>query len=197
MKRRPRRRRRSERTLWAGRALPEDQLATGSGTEVGRISKLISTADVLATPLTRKIAAFSRLLLVIILLLMRFLFRVPINGNPMLLAGLSSVYIFALLSFGLLISSRAKSQMEAMQMAMGVMMPSIFLSGYVFPIASLPEPLQLLSRVVPATHFIKIARGIIIRGATFTDLWPSVAALLIISTVLVAASARAFKKTIS
>ena len=135
--------------------------------------------------------------LVIILLLMRFLFRVPINGNPMLLAALSSVYIFALLSFGLLISSRAKSQMEAMQMAMGVMMPSIFLSGYVFPIASLPEPLQLLSRVVPATHFIRIARGIIIRGATFTDLWPSVAALLIISTVLVAASARAFKKTIS
>ena len=135
--------------------------------------------------------------LVIILILMRFLFRVPINGDPLLLAGLSSVYIFALLSFGLLISSRATSQMEAMQMAMGVMMPSIFLSGYVFPIASLPEPLQLLSRVIPATHYIRIARGIIIRGASFADLWPSVAALLVISTVLVAASARAFKKTIS
>jgi ABC-2 type transport system permease protein len=135
--------------------------------------------------------------LVIILILMRFLFRVPINGNPLLLAGLSSVYIFALLSFGLLISSRATSQMEAMQMAMGVMMPSIFLSGYVFPIASLPEPLQLLSKVIPATHYIRIARGIIIRGASFADLWPSVAALLVISTVLVAASARAFKKTIS
>ena len=135
--------------------------------------------------------------LVIILILMRFLFRVPINGDPLLLAGLSSVYIFALLSFGLLISSRATSQMEAMQMAMGVMMPSIFLSGYVFPIASLPEPLQLLSKVIPATHYIRIARGIIIRGASFSDLWPSVAALLMISTVLVAASARAFKKTMS
>jgi ABC-2 type transport system permease protein len=80
---------------------------------------------------------------------------------------------------------------------MGVMMPSIFLSGYVFPIASLPEPLQLLSKVIPATHYIRIARGIIIRGASFSDLWPSVAALLMISTVLVAASARAFKKTMS
>ena len=135
--------------------------------------------------------------LIIILVLMRYLFRVPINGNPLLLVALSSVYIFALLSFGLLISSRAKSQMEAMQMAMGVMMPSIFLSGYVFPIASLPQPLQYLSHVIPATHFIRIARGIIIRGASFYDLWSSVVALMIISTVLVAASARAFQKTIS
>lgn len=135
--------------------------------------------------------------LVIVLLLMRFLFRVPFNGSVTLLLALSSVYLLALLSFGLLISSRAGSQMEAMQQAMGIMLPSVLLSGYVFPLSSLPLPLRVISYILPATHFIKIARGIVIRGATFADLWEPVLALLAISTVLIAVSARAFKKTVS
>src|SRR5688500_5967641 len=135
--------------------------------------------------------------LVIVLLLMRFLFRVPFNGNVILLLVLSSVYLLALLSFGLLISSRAGSQMEAMQMAMGVLLPSVLLSGYVFPLASLPWPLRVVSYALPATHFIKIARGIVIRGATFIDLWEPVLALLTISAVLIGVSARAFRKTVS
>jgi ABC-2 type transport system permease protein len=135
--------------------------------------------------------------LIVVLILMRVLFRVPFNGSVTLLLVLSSVYLLALLSFGLLISSRAGSQMEAMQQAMGVMLPSVLLSGYIFPIASLPLPLRLVSYVLPATHFIRIARGIVIRGATFADLWEPVFALLAISAVLIAASARAFKKTVS
>ena len=114
-----------------------------------------------------------------------------------LLLLLSSVYLMALLSFGLLISSRAQSQMEAMQMAMGIMLPSILLSGYIFPLASLPAPLRVFAHFLPATHFIQIARGIVIRGATFADLWQPVLSLIAISTVLIAASARAFKKTVS
>ena len=135
--------------------------------------------------------------LIIVLILMRFLFSVPIYGSVTLLLTLSSVYVLALLSFGLLISSRAKSQMEAMQMAMGIMLPSVLLSGYIFPLPSLPVPLRIISYVLPATHFIKIARGIVIRGATFSDLWEPVLSLLAISTVLIAVSARAFKKTVS
>jgi len=135
--------------------------------------------------------------LIIVLLLMRFLFRVPFNGSAVLLLALSSVYLLALLSFGLLISSRASSQMEAMQQAMGIMLPSVLLSGYVFPLSSLPPPMRVISYMLPATHFIKIARGIIIRGATFSDLWEPVLALLAISAVLIAVSARAFKKTVS
>jgi ABC-2 type transport system permease protein len=134
--------------------------------------------------------------LIVVLLLMRFLFRVPFNGSVLLLLVLSSVYLLALLSFGLLISSRAGSQMEAMQMAMGIMLPSVLLSGYVFPLSSLPLPLRAVSYILPATHFIKIARGIVIRGASFADLWEPVLALLVISTVLIAVSARAFKKTV-
>ena len=98
---------------------------------------------------------------------------------------------------GLLVSSRANSQMEAMQRAMGIMLPSVLLSGYIFPIASLPLPLRVVSYVLPATHFIKIARGIVIRGATFFDLWEPVAALLVISAILIAASPRAFQKTVT
>lgn len=135
--------------------------------------------------------------LVLVLLLMRFLFGVPINGSVVLLLILSSVYLMALLSFGLLISSRANTQMEAMQMAMGIMLPSILLSGYIFPLASLPVPLQVVAHFLPATHFIRIARGIVIRGATFSDLWQPVVSLLAISLVLIAASARAFQKTVT
>ena len=135
--------------------------------------------------------------LLMILLLMRFLFSVPIHGSLTLLLLLSPVYLLSLLSVGLLVSSRAKSQMEAMQRAMGIMLPSVLLSGYIFPIASLPLPLRVVSYVLPATHFIKIARGIVIRGATFFDLWEPVVALLVISTILIAASARAFQKTVT
>ncbi|GAC1431753.1 MAG: ABC transporter permease [Thermoanaerobaculia bacterium] len=137
------------------------------------------------------------LTLVLVLVLMRFLFGVPIYGSVLLLLVLSSVYLMALLSFGLLISSRAHSQMEAMQMAMGIMLPSILLSGYIFPLASLPAPLRVLAHFLPATHFIRIARGIVIRGASFSDLWQPVLSLLAISTVLIAASARAFQKTVT
>jgi ABC-2 type transport system permease protein len=135
--------------------------------------------------------------LLVVLPLMRFVFGVPIHGSLVLLLTLSFVYLFALLALGLLISSRANTQMEAIQVAQGFLLPSIMLSGYIFPLSSLPAPLRLLSRVLPATHFIAISRGIIIRGASLWDLWPNVAALLVISALLVAGSTRAFRKTAS
>ena len=135
--------------------------------------------------------------LALILLLMTLAFRVPIHGNLALLVALSGIYLFALLSLGLLVSSRAKTQMEATQIAQMVLLPSIMLSGYIFPLSSLPTPLRWVSQALPATHFIAIARGIIIRGATFVDLWPDVAALLGIAVALVAGSTQAFRKTIS
>src|SRR5438132_13172520 len=134
--------------------------------------------------------ALAYIQLIIVLILMVEVFKVPIHGSTMLLLGLSSVYLLALLSLGLLISSRAKSQMEAIQIAQGFLLPSIMLSGYIFPIASLPVPLQWLSRMLPATPFINISRAIIIRGASFFDFWPGVVALLIISALLIAARAR-------
>ena len=135
--------------------------------------------------------------LLVILFLMVWAFRVPIHGSLPLLLGLSAVYLFSLLAIGLVISSSAHTQIEAIQKAQGLMLPSIFLSGYVFPISSLPSFLQVVSKLLPATHFIAISRGIIIRGAGLADLWPNVASLLGLSALLVLASTRAFKKTIA
>ena len=106
-------------------------------------------------------------------------------------------YLLALLALGMLVSSRAKTQAEAMQMAMSVMLPSVMLSGYIFPLSSLPWPLRMLSQVLPATHFIAISRGVIVRSAVWADLWPHAAALFAIAAVLVLGSTQAFKKTLS
>jgi ABC-2 type transport system permease protein len=168
--------------------------------ERGTLEQLMVTpasplAVVLGKLLPYLVLAFLQLLLV--LLLMTFVFKVPIHGSIPLLLGLSTIYLFALLSLGLLVSSRAKTQMEATQIAQMVLLPSIMLSGYIFPLSSLPTPLRWISQILPATHFIAISRGIVIRGATFTDLWHEVAALLAIAAVLVLGSARAFKKTVS
>jgi ABC-2 type transport system permease protein len=168
--------------------------------ERGTLEQLMVTpasplAVVLGKILPYLVLAFVQLLLV--LALMAWVFRVPIHGSIPLLLGLSVIYLFALLSLGLLVSSRAKTQMEATQIAQMVLLPSIMLSGYIFPLSSLPAPLRGVAQILPATHFIAISRGIIIRGASFQDLWSHVAALLAIAAVLVAGSARAFQKTIS
>jgi ABC-2 type transport system permease protein len=141
--------------------------------------------------------ALAYLQLIIILLLMNLLFHVPIHGSITLLMLLSPIYLLSLLSVGLLVSSRSKTQMEAMQRAMSVMLPSVLLSGYIFPISSLPAPLRFLSHILPATYYIQIARGIVIRGASFADLWQPVLALVLMSLLLIAASAKAFHKTVS
>jgi ABC-2 type transport system permease protein len=135
--------------------------------------------------------------LLLILGLMTTVFSVPIHGSVGLLLALSLVYLFALLAMGLLVSSAAQTQAEAIQGAQGFLLPSIMLSGYIFPLSSLPQALRVISQVLPATHFIAITRGIIIRGASFGDLWPDVLALVIISAVLIGSSTRAFRKTIS
>ncbi len=168
--------------------------------ERGTLEQLMVTpvspiAVVMGKLLPYLVLAFLQLLF--ILFLMTSVFRVPIHGDLWLLLALSVVYLFALLSLGLLVSSWARTQMEAIQIAQMFLLPSIMLSGYIFPLSSLPVPLRIFARVLPATHFIAISRGIIIRGAGFADLWPSVAALLVIALVLVAGSTRAFQKTIS
>lgn len=139
------------------------------------------------------ILAFCQLVLVVFL--MTTLFRVPIHGSMLLLAALSLIYLTSLLALGLMISARASTQIEATQAAQAILLPSIMLSGYIFPLSSLPVPLRLLSHTIPATHFIAISRGIIIRGATFGDLVGEVAALGVISVVLLSASVVLFKRS--
>jgi len=130
----------------------------------------------------------------IILAVMRFGFSVPIRGNLVFLFAMALVYLFALLALGLFISTRAQTQAQAQQMAQFFFLPSVFLSGYIFPTAGLPLPLYLIGRVLPATHMVEIMRGIVLRDAGPRELLPNVLALLVISVLLVWASVRRFRK---
>ena len=123
---------------------------------------------------------------------MRFLFSVPIHGNVILLAFLSLPYIFVSLSLGILISSKATSQAHAMQLAFLTILPSIFFSGYIFPRETMPKFFYALSFFVPATYFIDITRGIILRGAGLVHLWVDALALFAMGTFLLVIAARRF-----
>jgi ABC-2 type transport system permease protein len=130
----------------------------------------------------------------LILAAMRFGFSVPIRGSLLLLYGIALFYLFALLSLGLLISTRASTQMEAQQMAQMLFLPGIFLSGYIFPFEGMPLPLRTIGLLFPVTHMIAIMRGVVLRNADVVDLWPHIAALLAMSVVLVWLGARSIKK---
>ena len=93
----------------------------------------------------------------------------------------------------MLIAAATKSQLAAMLAAlMGTMMPSTLLSGMIFPIASMPQPLQLLSNVVPARWFIEISRGVMLKGAGWLELWPQFAILTVMFVALIALAIRRF-----
>ena len=132
----------------------------------------------------------------VILIAMRFGFDVPIRGNLVFLFTMALLYLFALLSLGLFISTRASTQAQAQQMAQIFLLPSIFLSGYIFPASGLPTILYGIGRILPATHMIEIMRGVVLRDAGPRELLPNVLALVAISTALVWASVRRFHKVL-
>lgn len=134
--------------------------------------------------------------LTLILTFMRFVFRVPIHGSVFLLALLSLPYLFVSLSLGILISSKANSQAEAMQLAFLTILPSVFFSGYIFPRETIPAILYPISYLVPATYFINITRGIILRGASLAQLWTDGLALLVLGVALLIIAARRFQKKV-
>jgi ABC-2 type transport system permease protein len=134
--------------------------------------------------------------LVILLTFMRVVFNVPINGNVLLLVILSMFYLFVNLALGMLISVKANSQAEAMQSSMSIMLPTIFLSGYVFPRHNMPLIFLAMSYLVPATYMIDTFRGIILRGATFVDLWMNAAVLAFMGIAVLFIAARRFGKMI-
>jgi len=134
--------------------------------------------------------------LCMILTFMRFIFSVPIHGSVVLLALLSLPYIFVSLSLGILISSKANSQAEAMQLAFLTILPSIFFSGYIFPRETMPKFFYVLSYFVPATYFIDITRGVILRGAGWAHLWIDAVALFLFGTMLLVIAARRFQNKV-
>jgi len=134
--------------------------------------------------------------LLLILTFMRFAFHVPIHGSVFLLAFLSLPYIFVSLSLGILISSKANTQSEAMQLAFLTILPSIFFSGYIFPRETMPKFFYIISYFVPASYFINITRGVILRGAGITHLWMDGLALFVMGSLLLIVAARRFQNKV-
>lgn len=127
-----------------------------------------------------------------LLFAMRFIFRIPIHGDVLLLAFLSLPYLFVSLSLGILISSKATSQANAMQLAFLTILPSIFFSGYIFPRETMPKFFYVLSYFVPAAYYINITRGIILRGAGWIHLWTDALVLFFMGSFLLVIAARRF-----
>lgn len=125
-------------------------------------------------------------------------FRVPFRGSLVLLLATSTLYALVGLALGVLIAARTSSQRTAMIAALlGTMLPTTLLSGMIFPIASLPAPLQVVSALVPGRWFIVAVRGIMLKGAGVVHLWQELAILSLMLLVLLVAATRSFKERLA
>jgi len=132
----------------------------------------------------------------IILGLGRVVFRVPFNGDLASLAAVTLAFIAASLTLGLLISTFARTQMQAMQMTVFIIIPSILLSGFMFPFEAMPRPAQYVAEALPATHFMRLIRGVFLRGANVSELAPDTLWLLGFTAVMLAIATRRFRKSL-
>ncbi|PZR79141.1 MAG: ABC transporter permease [Chthoniobacterales bacterium] len=128
--------------------------------------------------------------------IMRFVFAVPIAGNVLALIASTFVYVFALLSLGLLVATKAQNQMQALQMSMTFILPSVFFSGFIFPRETMPWIFYALGSIIPTTYFIALSRAIILRGAHFFEYWQNLAILIAMSIALFCICALRFRKKI-
>ena len=165
--------------------------------ELGTLEQLFVTPVGRAGLMLGKLIPYALIGLVetlIVLAVMVFGFGVPIQGDIVLLLLLSLLFLFTAIGLGLLISTLATTQLQAIQFAFIVMLPSILLSGFIFPREAMPTPMYLLSFAIPVTYFIEILRGIILRSATITDLLPHVVGLAACCFLSLALSIARFRK---
>jgi ABC-2 type transport system permease protein len=132
----------------------------------------------------------------LVLALGAFVFDVPIRGSLLDLAAGAAVFIAAMLTMGLVISSPARTQFQAVQMAFFFFLPSMLLSGFMFPFEAMPRPAQWIGEALPLTHFLRIARGVLLKGASIGSLLGELAAIGAFALVALALAVRTFTKRI-
>jgi ABC transporter DrrB family efflux protein len=133
----------------------------------------------------------------LVLAVMVYVFGVPIHGSLGLLLALSALFLVCSLGLGLLVSTLARSQLQAMQIAFLLMLPSVLLSGFMFPRAEMPGPIYLITFAIPATYYVEVLRGIVLRGADVIDLVPQVIGLAACTVVILAVSLGRFRKQLA
>lgn len=167
--------------------------------ERGTLEQLIVTPIGKASLMLGKLLPFvlvGYVQMTVVLVLGIVFFRIPIQGSLPLLYALALVFIVASLGIGLLVSTVARTQAQAMQVSFFFLLPNILLSGYVFPRAAMPEPAQWVGALLPLTWFLEILRGILLKGVGFGDLWRPLLAIAAMACLLPAVAVRRFAKTL-
>lgn len=132
-----------------------------------------------------------------IILAARFMFHIPVRGNPVTLLSLTFLFLTVCLGIGLLASTVADNQQQATQMIMFFIAPSILLSGFIFPRETMPHFVYFLGYFIPLTYFVIIVRGIILKGLGLFDLWDQVIPLALLSILILGLSIRRFHKRLN
>jgi ABC-2 type transport system permease protein len=167
--------------------------------ERGTFENLLATPALPVEVMTGKIVPYILIGLIqvtLVLLAARFLFGVPMLGSLMLLYAVVLVFIAANLTLGITFSSIARNQLQAMQMTFFFFLPSILLSGFMFPFRGMPEWAQAVGSVLPLTHFLVLVRGILLKGNGITELWPQVWPILIFMLAVIAIGLRLYRRTL-
>ncbi|MEM8633311.1 MAG: ABC transporter permease [Pseudomonadota bacterium] len=172
-------------------------LAIVRETERGNMEMLINTPVLPIELMVGKIVPYIFIGIIqvaIILGLGHVIFDVPVNGSLWVLAVGTLFFISASLTIGLVISTFAKTQLQAMQMTFFVLLPGILLSGFMFPFEGMPAPAQWLARLMPVTHFTDLIRGVVLRDARLSDIAPQVLWLIGFTVVGIVVASLRFRK---
>ncbi len=166
--------------------------------ETGTMEQLISTPVRAPELILGKLAPYFVIGMVDMLLSVlagRYLFDVPIRGSLVLLFGVSAVFLVGALALGIFISTLAKSQLLASQAAfVATFLPAFLLSGFMFDIGNMPRPLQVMTNLIPARHFVTILRGLYLKGTGLAELWPQCLLLVAFAALMLLLAIRTFKK---
>jgi ABC-2 type transport system permease protein len=165
--------------------------------EVGTLEQLIVTPIRPIELMLGKMIPFVAIGLfdvILIVVVARFWFGVPLRGSALLLFSLAGLFVMTSLGLGLFISTVSRTQQQAMMMSFFLMMPSVLLSGFLFPIANMPRVIQWMTYAIPLRYFVAIVRGIFLKGSGLGILWPNVLALFALGLVILTISARRFTK---
>jgi ABC-2 type transport system permease protein len=165
--------------------------------ERGNLELLITTPVSSAELMIGKVLPYVGVGLIqttVVLTLGMTVFDVPVRGHLIDVYGAAMLLIVANLALGLLVSTKAQTQFQSMQMAFFLFLPSILLSGFMFPFDGMPRVAQWIAEVLPLTHFVRLIRGVMLRGARLPDLWPDVLALLAFIAVMMTLAIARFRK---
>ena len=167
--------------------------------ERGTFENLLSTPATPMEVMTGKIVPYILIGLIqvtLILLAARWIFNVPMLGSLPLLYAVVLLFICANLTLGITFSSIARNQLQAMQMTIFFFLPSLLLSGFMFPFLGMPGWAQAIGNLLPLTHFLVLVRGILLKGIGLDALWPHVWPILLFTTVVLAVGLKTFRRTL-